>query len=200
MSVQLKELLEKIKNEGVKEAEDRASEIIKQAEDDAKKLISDAKVKAETIVKNAGDEAAQLKSSSEEAIKQAARDMVLSLKSEITGLFNKILSFELKNALDIQVVKDSILSISKVLGENQLKGVEISIPEKNFDDIKKYVLGKLSSEAKKGFELKPSSQIDVGFRIAEKDGSAFYDLTEKGITDFLVGYLNPKIAEILKEA
>ena len=36
MSVQLKELLEKIKNEGVKEAENRASEIISQAENNAK--------------------------------------------------------------------------------------------------------------------------------------------------------------------
>jgi V/A-type H+/Na+-transporting ATPase subunit E len=200
MSVQLKELLEKIKTEGVKEAEDKASEIIRQAEDNAKKILTEAKAKAESIVKNAQDESAQLKSSSEEAIKQAARDMVLSLKTEITELFDKTLSFELRAALDIGIVKESILSIAKVLGESGLKGVEISVPEKNLDDIKKYVLGKMSAEAKKGFDIKPSKELDVGFRIAEKDGTAFYDLTDKGISDFLVGYLNPKIAEILKEA
>ncbi len=200
MSVQLKELIDKIKNEGIKEAEDKASAIIKQAEGDAKKIISDAKAKAESILEKADSEVTQIRSSSKQAIKQAARDMVLSLKTEITEIFNRILSSELKKALDIQVVKDSILSIVKVLGENQLKGVQIVVPEKQLDDIKEYILGKLSAEAKKGIEIMPSAQIDVGFRLGEKDGTAFYDLTEQGITDFLVGYLNPRVSEFLKGA
>ncbi len=200
MSVQLKELIDKIKNEGVKEAEEKASEIMQQAKSDARKIIADAKAEAASILEKTESEVAQIKSSSKQAIKQAARDMVLSLKTEIIEIFNRILSSELKQALDIQVVKDSILSIVKVLGENQLKGVQIVVPEKQLDDIKKYILEKLSAEAKKGIEIRPSEQIDVGFRIGEKDGTAFYDLTEQGITDFLVGYLNPRVSEFLKGA
>ena len=95
MSVQLKELIDKIKNEGVKEAEDKASAIIKQAEGDAKKIISDAKAEAKSILEKVDIEVTQIRSSSKQAIKQAARDTVLSLKTEIAEIFNKILSSEL---------------------------------------------------------------------------------------------------------
>jgi len=45
-----------------------------------------------------------------------------------------------------------------------------------------------------------ASFIDGGFRIAEKDGSAFYDFSAEAVAAMLSAHLNPKVAEILKNA
>ena len=51
---------------------------------------------------------------------------------------------------------------------------------------------------KKGVEIMASSQLQAGFRVSEKGGSAYYDFSDRGITDVLMDFLNPKVAEILK--
>jgi V/A-type H+-transporting ATPase subunit E len=58
----------------------------------------------------------------------------------------------------------------------------------------------LAVELQKGVELKPFPEIEAGFRIAMKDGSAYYNFTDRGIAEILAEYLNPKIAEIVQEA
>jgi V/A-type H+-transporting ATPase subunit E len=56
----------------------------------------------------------------------------------------------------------------------------------------------LSEELKKGVVLKPVAHIDAGFRVGEKNGSAYYDFTAGGVAEILAEYLNPRLAEIMK--
>jgi V/A-type H+-transporting ATPase subunit E len=53
---------------------------------------------------------------------------------------------------------------------------------------------------KKGIELKPFPELQAGFRIAMKDGSAYYNFSDQGIAEILAEYMNPRIAEIVQEA
>jgi V/A-type H+-transporting ATPase subunit E len=198
MSVQLKELLEKIKQEGVKEAEQQADQIKKQAEKDASQIIAGANKEAASQLEKAKAEASQFEAASREAIKQAGRDLVLSVKSEIKRLVETILLSETREALDSKLLKDALLSLLQAWGKDRGEQVQIHLPEKAADNISKYILSKLKAEVKKGVEIIPSAQVGAGFRIAEKDGSAYYDFTDRGLTEFLMEYLNPKLTELLK--
>jgi V/A-type H+-transporting ATPase subunit E len=58
----------------------------------------------------------------------------------------------------------------------------------------------LAYALKGGVELKAGKNIDGGFHIMEKDGSAFYDFSSEAVANMLCAYLNPRLAETLKNA
>ena len=135
--------------------------------------------------------------SSKEAIKQAGRDLVLKVESEITGLSDGILKQEIKEALDQQVLKDSILALIQAWGKQKSEDYEIILSEKNRNAVWDYLVKHLKEDVRKGVEIKPTNQIDSGFRVAEKDGAAYFDFSDRGLADFLMEYLNPKLTELL---
>jgi V/A-type H+-transporting ATPase subunit E len=49
-------------------------------------------------------------------------------------------------------------------------------------------------------ELKADRNLGAGFRIAGKDGSAYYDFSSESVAELLAAYLNPRLGEILKTA
>jgi len=57
---------------------------------------------------------------------------------------------------------------------------------------------KLAKELKKGLELNSDAGLAGGFRIALKDGSAYYDFSADSVAEMLCAYLNPRLAEILR--
>ena len=69
MDVQLQELIDKIKRDGVAVAENSASEMISNAEKEAKRIIDNAKREAENIIDQAKEEANRFEKSSEDSIK-----------------------------------------------------------------------------------------------------------------------------------
>jgi V/A-type H+-transporting ATPase subunit E len=49
-------------------------------------------------------------------------------------------------------------------------------------------------------ELKFDRSLDAGFRISNKDGSAYYDFSAESVAELFSAYLNPRLAETLKNA
>ena len=87
MDIQLQELIDKIKKEGISKAEEDAKATIDAAEKKAEQIIADANAKAEEILKNAKAEIQRVEKASEEAIVQAGRNMLLSFKD---GIINEL--------------------------------------------------------------------------------------------------------------
>ena len=52
----------------------------------------------------------------------------------------------------------------------------------------------------KGITLKANNNFDGGFRIAVKEGGAYYDYSAEAVTDMLANYLSPRVTALLKEA
>jgi len=74
------------------------------------------------------------------------------------------------------------------------------LSEGDLDKLKSWASGSLANELKKGLELKSDRNLGAGFRIANKDGSAYYDFSAESVAELLSAYLNPHLAEILKTA
>ena len=94
MSEKLKGLLEKINQEGIKQAEENATAIESKAKADAERILKDAKKEAQKIVEDAKGDAKKTKLSGETALKQASRDLILALKDEIRKIFKKIVALD----------------------------------------------------------------------------------------------------------
>jgi V/A-type H+-transporting ATPase subunit E len=201
MDVQLQELIDKIKKDGVAAAEKIASEKLAQAQKDADKIIADAKVEAEKIKKTAKDETARMEKASEDAIRQASRNLVLSFRDSVTKELSALVRAETEKAystdLLVKLIPETVKawtakadasSISVLLNESDLKSVESSL------------MSALRSEIDKGLTLKVDKSINKGFRVGVENGAAFIDITDEAVADLFSAYLNPKVSAIMKEA
>ena len=198
MEVQLKELIEKIKTDGVKTAEAKSEQIVKDAEAKAAEIISKAKSDAAQITAKAKEDAARSEVTGKEALKQAGRDLVLNLQTTITDLFNVIVKQEVASAMDEKVLGETIVKLITAWKGDE-SGLEILLSEKDLNNVEKNLKSKLAEQIKKGLEVKPSKNLDAGFLVSEKDGSAYHNFSAEGIADVLSDYLNPRLAVLLSE-
>jgi V/A-type H+/Na+-transporting ATPase subunit E len=199
MDVQLKELIDKIKDDAVKSAEDNAARIIAEAEEKAEAIVKNARTEAETLRETAKADAEKAERSGREAIRQAGRNLVLTLKGEIEALFGKVLTGETGAILKGELMAGAVESAVKALSEGDKGEVDVLLPESSFAELEAGLRGKLSEKMGEGLEIKPFKGLDAGFRISMKDGTAFYDFSEAEIAAMLGRYLNPRLSELLSE-
>jgi V/A-type H+-transporting ATPase subunit E len=198
MDIQLKELIETIKKEGIDSADSKAAEIVLEAEKRGKSIIGKAEEEAARLLAETKREIARNEQSSREAIAQAGRDLILGLQKRITALFDGLVKTEAGQALRGGGLENAVAGLIKAWAEKGSPQLAVLLPEEELRKIESSLLAKLGDELKKGVILKPVPQIDAGFRIAERDGSAYYDFTAEGVAEILAEYLNPKLAEIMK--
>ncbi|MFA4921195.1 MAG: hypothetical protein WC611_03605, partial [Candidatus Neomarinimicrobiota bacterium] len=90
MDVKLDGLIEKIKQEGIAEAQRSADEIIKKAEAEAQEILEKARRTASQIETEGQQNADKLRANAEAAIRQAARDTILVTKENLQKLFDRV--------------------------------------------------------------------------------------------------------------
>ncbi len=200
MEVQLQELLDKIKNEGVKAAEAESARIREEAEKRSRETLQRAEQQAAAIVAKAREEAARFEQTSEAAVKQAARNAILGVRQGVVGIFDAMLARETREALSGPNLAEVIVALVKAWPGKEIPSLQALLPPGDLEKLEKGLKSRLQEEMKKGFELKPLPALEAGFRIALKDGSAYYNFTDQGIAQILAEYLNPRLAGLMGQA
>lgn len=201
MDVQLQELIDKIKKDGVAASEKEAAKIIADAEKKAAAIVADAEEKAASIIKDAKKETARMEKSSEEAVMQASRNLLLSFKDSIVGTLDGIIQAETGKAVTADVLKKLVPETVKAwCKESDASELSVLLAEKDLKTLESAFKTSLKAEIKKGLEIKPDKTISAGFRVGVKNGAAFYDYSAESVAELFSLYLNPKVAGLLKEA
>jgi len=200
MDVQLQELIDKIKSEGIKTAEQESARVLKEADHKANDILADAHNEASSIIAKAKEEAHRFEQTAREAVKQAGRNTVLSLRTRVTEIFDAMIAEETKQAYSLKVLEEAIVSLIKAWNKEQVSNLQVLLSSSDLKKIEKQLKSRLAAELKKGVELKPFPELQAGFRIAMKDGSAYYNFSDQGIAEILAEYMNPRIGGIVQEA
>ena len=198
MEVKLDQLIEKIKLEGVEEGQKQSSQIVRDAEEKAAAIIDNAKKDAEKLLADAKKKADDFQRNSEVAIKQAARDGELLLKTRITELFDRVFKKEVSDTLSPEFLKEMIVELMKQWGKDV--SVDVKLSEKNIKALEKALQAGVAGELKNTIQLRPSSEISNGFQIGLKGQNMYYDFTDESIADVLMLFLKPRIKELLGSA
>ena len=200
MSENLKDLLEKINQEGIKSAEEKARIIESKAKNDAEKILEDAKKFADNIIQEANSSALRLKDTSEASLKQASRDTILSLKEEIRKILNKIVALEISKAMSGEETGKILADlIDKYVDKNGQPGdVKVLVKEEDLKKIKDGFMSKLKDKVASGVEFRPSANINAGFSISFDKGKSYFDFSDEGLLEALSAYLNPELAKLIK--
>jgi V/A-type H+-transporting ATPase subunit E len=197
MDIQLQDLIEKIKKDGIESASEDAARIKAAAETEAKRIKEAAQKEAAEIIARGKADAERSEKAGIAAVEQASRNLVLAFKTEIQSLLDKIVSKATTAAFNADALKTVLPDVIKGLASD--KGINVILSESQLQTLDSWAKGALSSEISKGVELK-AGKIEAGFRIAEKDGSAYYDFSADAVAEALSAYLNPRVAEALKSA
>ena len=201
MEVQLQELIEQIKKDGVVAAEAEAKAIVDAAKAEAEKIVADAQAQAEKILADAKTENERMTKSSEDAIRQAGRNLLISFRESVARELNAITAENVNAVYSSEALSKLIVSIVESWA-NKPDAEDIAVIL-NTEDLKKLeesLLAALKEKMLKGITLKANDNFDGGFRIAVNNGSAYYDYSADAVVDMLSNYLSPKVTELLKEA
>ena len=196
MEQQIQDLVESIKRDGINEAEKKSSEIIAAAQEKAKEIVTQSEKEASAIIEKARKEVSVMENSGKEAVKQASRDVILSLKKSIYDQMDRLLTQKVKQSITgeqlvslvVQVVKEGLVDPATTTIEVNSKQIAL---------LEEALRAELEKELKSGLKIKAVPSVDVGFHLSDKTGSSYYDFSDEEISALLKPFLNAAIAEIL---
>ena len=201
MDVQLQELIDKIKKDGVASAEKSAAAIIAEAEKKAASIVAGAEAQAAEIIKNGTAETTRMEKASIDALRQAARNIILTFRDSIAAQLDSIISVQVSQAYSAEMLKTVIPETIKAwAAQTDADDISVLLPAKDTEALQDYFVSVLKSELAKGLELKADKTLDAGFRIGSRDGAAYYDFSAESVAALFAAYLNPRTALIMKDA
>ena len=200
MDVQLQELIDKIKKDGVASAENASAAIIAEAEKKAAQIVADAEEKASNILKSAKAETERMEKSSKDAIAQAGRNLLISFRDGVTLSLDALIKKEVTEAYNADMLKTLIPETVKAWASKGEDDISVLLSEKDLATLEAGFTKSLKSEIEKGLEIKADSSVASGFKVGVQNGAAFYDFSSEAVAELFGSYLNLVTAKILKEA
>jgi V/A-type H+-transporting ATPase subunit E len=200
MEIQVQELIDKIKKDGIETASSEAYKIKSEAQAEARRIVESAKKEADDIIRGGKQDAERFEKAGIVALEQASRNLVLVFKDEVQALLNKVVNEHVTANYNEDILKSVLPELIKSWAEKGSDNLSVILPEGELSKLQGFFNDKLAAELKKGAELKSNRKLNSGFRISNRDGSAYYDFSAEAVVDLLSAYLNPKLAEIMKNS
>jgi V/A-type H+-transporting ATPase subunit E len=198
MEIQVQELIDKIKKDGVKAATEEANKIKAEAGTEARRIVETAKKEADDLINRAKQDAERSEKAGIAALEQASRNLILAFKDEIQALLDRIVNSNVSANYNEDILKSALPELIKAWAAKGGEDLAVILPEGELSKLQGFFNDKLKSELSKGVELKSNRKLPSGFHISNKEGSVYYDFSSEAVSKLLSAYLNPKLAGLLK--
>ena len=195
MDAKLDHLIEKIKRDGVEEAQQSADKLLQEAREKARKIVENAQKEAEAAREKAKTDAEKFQENGETALKHAAQNTRLLVKEQLGKLFDRVLLREVQTQLSPEFLTTIIAQIV-----NQWKpdgAFEISLSEKNASELNDMLLTRLKHQKDESITIKINPNLTGGFRLNKTEDALTYDFSDESITEALKIFLNPQLKKIM---
>ena len=194
MEQQIQDLVASIRKEGIDAANAEAARIISEAEAKAASIIEEARAEKERMAEDARRSIETERASAEASIRQAARDVSLSLKKSIEDAYTSILRTDTGAAMH----GDGLVSILSSVLSAELAGKDVELSPADISALGARLTAQFADQIRAGIEFRPSQGVTSGFRISEKDGSGYIDVTGESAADLLLPYLSSSLKALIK--
>lgn len=193
MQVQLQELLETIKKDGVDSAEKEKKAIIAQAEDEAANIVATAEKQAENLKGVAEQDIKRFEESARAAVGQAGRDMLISVQKALEDSFNRVVETTVAGHFSGEALTAGIVSIVQSFNARG----ELMLSPEVLASIETNLKARLGAEIKAGLRITGSNLPGGGFILKEDGGRAYYDFSSKSIAEVIKARLSQQIADLI---
>jgi V/A-type H+-transporting ATPase subunit E len=211
----VQELINRLRDDGVKAGREKADQLLREAREQAAQIVAQAKAEATEMLNQARSEIETEKAAARESLRVAIRDTELKMEAELKADFaahvKRLVSVETR---DKEFLRQVILAIAGLAAGDKACGeqpVNVLLPKELFetdekgtrlteegkDRMRHLVLGITGEMLREGVELKPSEDMSGGIRIQIVGEDLEIDLSDKAISELLLGFLLPRYRAIL---
>ncbi|MCK9593848.1 MAG: hypothetical protein M0Q91_17750 [Methanoregula sp.] len=200
MAEEIRDLIEKINQEGIKAAEEKAQNIETAARQRADDILARAKHEAEEMIAAAKERIRREDETGKILLTQAGRDLLLSLRKEINAMLGRIVVSDIQQALTPEALYKLLSEVIMNYSAGEQSDITVLLNKEDLEILDKNFLNKLREETKEKILLRPSEEISGGFTISFDSGKSCYDFTDKALAEYIGSYLKPKLNRILEAA
>lgn len=200
MPEEIRDLIEKINQEGIKAAEEKAQNIESLAKQKADDILSQARLEAEKIIAAAEDRVRREDRAEKALLAQAGRDLLLSLRKEINAMLDRIVVSDIQQALTPERLSGLLSEIVRNYEGVENSDVTVFLKKEDLEILEKTFFQKLREETNNKIVLKPTEEISGGFTISFDSGKSCYDFTDRALAEYIGVYLKPKLNQLLLDA
>lgn len=209
-------LIDRLKSEGVSAGQSAGDEILSKAKAKADEIVSAAQKRADALLAEARAEAAKEKAATEDGLKVAARDLVLSLRNELGDRIQQEAGRLVGTTLgDEKFLEKLILAMAANAKDNasvvDTEPMEIVLPEKvvTFEELKQspeavepgtlthFVIALAGEALRDGVTFSTAPGFD-GIKVKLTDRNVSIDLTEEAIATLLKRHLQPRLRAVME--
>jgi V/A-type H+-transporting ATPase subunit E len=200
MAEEIRDLIEKINQEGIKAAEEKAQNIEAAAKQRADDILAQARLEAGEMIAVAKDRIHREDEKGKTLLAQAGRDLLLSLRKEINAMLGRIVVSDIHQVLTPEALFKLLSEVVKNYKAGESSDITVFLNKEDLESLEKIFLNKLREETKKKIILRSAEEISGGFTISFDSGKSCYDFTDKALAEYIGTYLKPKLNKILQEA
>ncbi len=200
MAEEIKDLIEKINQEGFQAAEKKAQEMEVQAKHRAQEIVAHAESQAKELMDSAKEGIARDESRAKALLAQAGRDLLLGVRKEIESIFQAIIAMDVRMALTPEVLSNILSRLVLDVGVSAGQDIVIGLKDEDREVLEKTFFARLKEETRRGITLRSANEITGGFTISYDSGRSQYEFTDKALAEYIGNGLKPKLKQILSEA
>lgn len=199
MSDKLKELTDKLYNEGLSKGKREGEQLLEEARKEAEGTIAAANSQAARILAKAEQDAADLRRKAESDIRMASQQALQATRTDIENLLvGNISSGKIGSLLsEPDFLKSLIETVASKFSAEEGVDLALTLPEKLQSQLEPWIVSELAGKLDKGVSAYFTKKISGGFNIGPKDGSYFISLTDETFRSLISEYLRPVTRKIL---
>jgi len=199
MAAELQSLLEKIQSEGVDKAQAKAASILAEAEKAAAAKIAEAEKAAEAPLAKAEADAAVLRERSEQAVRQAARDVVLDVGQSIRQTLERVLLKDVDAALSGDFLETFLATLVKgfAASPDAAGGIQALVAPDQAERLAAYAKARLASAVAGGLLISPDRDVKAGIRVMLAGGRVEHDFTDAAIQAAMSRLMSPALTTMV---
>ncbi len=201
MAEELQSLLDRIQQDGVAKARAEADRMLADAKRKADAILADAKAAADTATREAGERATQFEARARNSLRQAARDVILSVGAAIdetaAGLVRDRVDARLSGDPLGAAVATAIKAYFETRGGSH---AAVLLPAKEAEAVRRYLSREFAEALKGGLAIRAENSVISGFTLVEEGDRVSHTFTGEAIAAALCKLLRPDLADIVKQA
>ncbi len=197
MAEDLQGLLEKIRSEGLNKAQSEREKIVSEAQSEAAEIRRQAQAEADKLRADAEKAAKEFEDRSKQAMKQASRDILLALDTELK---NRLIA-ALTKTVGSAMTASEIAKLINQLSITQSGDIKILLSDKDLSSMRDSIASLLKVSCTTQPEFFADRRLAGGFKVSFGSGDQpFWDFSDVALGELLGGYLTPELSAILKSA
>ncbi len=199
MADELQALLNKIVDEELSKTEGTKEKILAQAKAEAETILKNARSEADEIISSAQKEAQVFRTKGEEALRQASRDVLLSLRGAMDERIKAVALAVAGKELSGEALGKTLVHLIEafLMQDGNEDRLEVLLDEKEQQVVEDALAAALDVDLRARCQLSPVGGMGKGFKLVFSGDSVVYDFSDQALAETLASHLSGRLAAIV---